>query len=488
MKYTYYLLLALLTITVSCDDTTDTLGMSLTDDFDLINIEATDYSVSTNSTKASDIVARTKTGYLGKIKDEESDGYITCNYMTQFRVMSGNAFPQIDTVYVNPDKYNASIDRYKQVEADSCSLILYVSGHVGDSLALMKVSANELNIPYEEGSIYSTDFNPETENMVRSDKGSAHSQMSYTISNRVFSDEQRSSSTFENKINISLNDPYTDKEGNTYNNYGTYLLRNFYNPEHSKSYESSYSFAHDICPGFYIKHEGGLGSVAKILVSQILVYYRGYINKDSVVSLVSSFAGTEEVIQKTTIVQDNNKIEELISDNSCTYLKTPAGIFTEVTLPIEAIMQGHERDTINTARLFLPRINNSESDNTTLSIPSTLLLLPTDSVKTFFEKNKVADFRTSYLATYSSTTNGYTFGNISLLVSSLYNKYKKGETTSENWNKVTIIPVETSYTAQSTSTSVLTKVTHDVSFASTKLKKGKEDTKDIKISVIYSTF
>ena len=491
MKYTYYLLLILLAITVSCDDTTDTLGMTLTDDYDVVNFEATDYSVATNSTIASDVVSRTKYGYLGKIKDLESGGYVTCNYMTQFRVMRENEFPPLDTLYIDPKQYDASIEKYKQIKADSCVFVLYITSYTGDSLALMKVYTNELSVPFEEGKTYTTDFDPEAEGMIRTDAGSVHSQMSYTVSNRIYSDAERSSSTFQNRINISLNDPYTDKWGNTYNNYGTYLLRNYYDPSHADSYKNTYSFIHDICPGFYLKHEGGLGSVAKINKSQVIVYYQGHITADSIGTLYSAFAGTEEVIQKSYIIQDKNKINEMIEDESCTYVKSPAGIFTEITLPVDDIMSGHEEDSLNTARLFLPRLNNDVYDNSMYSIPTTLLLLPTDSVKSFFADKNVADYRSSYLSTYSSSTNGYTFGNISSLISKLYayknSKTKNGEELPETWNKVTIIPVETSYTTESTS-SVLTKVTHNMNFASTKFKKGTEDSKDIKINVIYSKF
>jgi hypothetical protein len=171
---------------------------------------------------------------------------------------------------------------------------------------------------------------------------------------------------------------------------------------------------------------------------------------------------------------------------------SPAGILTELTLPVDDILNEHDNDTINTVRLFVPRINNTESNDYSLSVPQTLLLIPTDSIQSFFSKGEVADYRNSYIATYSSTTNGYTYGNISLLVSNLNTKRKeaqnKGETLSDNWNKVMLIPVSTTYTTVSTSTSLLTKVTHDMSFASTKLKRGKDDSNAIKVSVIYSKF
>ena len=56
-----------------------------------------------------------------------------------------------------------------------------------------------------------------------------------------------------------------------------------------------------------------------------------------------------------------------------------------------------------------------------------------------------------------------------------------------NWNKVMLIPVETTYTTLSSS-SELTKVTYDMSLTSTKLAKGTEDNGKITLKVIYSKF
>ena len=487
--YIFSILLNTLVL-ISCDDTTDTIGTSLLAGTDIVNTSAEEFNIISRSVPAGNVVSRTAGGYIGKIKDNETGDYITCSYMTQFRIMDSHQFPSADTVYIEESKYDPLKSRGSQVEADSCSLVLYIAGATGDSLALMKVTANEMQEPYEESETYTTDFNPEIEGMIREESGSMHSQMSYTISNRNYSDTQRNSSSYVNKINISLNAPYTDREGNTYNNYGTYLMRKYFDPAHAKSYQNSYTFAHDICPGFYIKNTGGIGSIAYIDRAQIIVNFRGVINGDSVVKFSSSFAGTEEVMQRSYIKKDNSKYEELTNDAEATYLKTPAGLFTELTLPVEEIMSTHTGDTINAAHLFIPRINNDSSNDYSFSIPQTLLLIPTDSVETFFKNKQIANYRTTYLTNYSSQTNGYTFGNISLLISKLNSikEQRKGEALSENWNKVMLIPVSATYTTVSSSTSILTKVTHDMSFTSTKLKKGTDGTDNIKLSVIYSKF
>ncbi len=481
MRYRFipFYFFSFLFIFASCTDSTDTIGTSLTDIEKIFNDTSAVYTASSSSVKASNVFSRSRNGYLGMMKDIETGCYLKCNYMTQMRTMGQYQFPSIDSIYVNPSKYDSSKEKYKQVEADSCCLELYILSALGDSLTPMKVSVQELSTPYEEGQTYYVDFDPESQGMIRTGTGALYSSMTYTTSNHVYSDSIRASSKYSNHISIGLNNSFVDKNDPTitYNNYGTYLMRKYYDPATHNNFLNQYNFTHNICPGFYIKHEGGIGNIATIYVARLIVYYK---NSQTATVMNSAFGGTEEVIQKSALTQSATQLQNLIDDNSSTFIKAPAGIWTELTLPVEEIISGHENDTINTARMFIPRINNTQHSEYAFKIPQTLLMVPTDSISEFFAEKKVANYRNTYLATYASKTNGYTFGNISILISNMYHNKLKGKA-SANWNKITLIPVETTYSTVSSTSSVLTKVTHDMSMSSTRLKKD-----DIKISVIYS--
>lgn len=464
----------------SCAEDTDTIGTSLTDVEKIYSETAVTYPVTSKSVKSVNVFSRGRNGYLGQAKDLETDCYLTCNYMTQMRTIGQHQFPDVNSVNINPAKYDPSIDRWKQVEADSCWLELYILSSVGDSLTPMKVSVREMSEPYEEGVTYYADFDPEANGMIRTGKGTVNSYMTYTTSNHVFSDAERAKTNFVNYISIGLNDSIYDKNDPTvkYNNYGTYLMRKFYDPATKDNFLNQYKFTHNICPGFYIKHAGGIGNIATIYAARLVVAYANVVNEQP---MYSGFGGTEEVIQKSSLTQSDTELQNLIDKDTWTYIKSPAGIWTELELPVEDIMNGHENDTLNTARIFVPRLNNEFVSEYAFNVPQTLLMIPTDSISDFFEKQQVADFRNTYLASYGSKTNGYTFNNISILISNLYNKKMAGEA-SANWNKVTLIPVEATYSTVSTTASqVLTKVTHDMSMSSTRLAKD-----DMKVSVIYS--
>ena len=199
---------------------------------------------------------------------------------------------------------------------------------------------------------------------------------------------------------------------------------------------------------------------------------------------VVSFAGTEEVLQTSTITNSQN-IAQLANDNSCTYLKSPAGIFTEMTLPIDQIFAGHDKEYISSAKITLKRINNTTTSKYALGAPTTLLIIPKSEMRAFFENNKIVDYKSTFLATYTSSTNSYTFNNISGLINHLNQNRNNAD-----WNKVVLIPVSIAYrTDATTGGQTIASVVHDMSLTSTRLVKGTDGADSpVKISIIYSKF
>lgn len=456
-------------VVVSCDDTTDTIGQSLTDNMDHIKIYTDTFTVSTRSIKAGPVLSRTATGNLGRMKDPETGSYITGDITTKFHVLSNYNMPSKDSLYTY--KYEG------EILADSCDIRFYFANQEGDSLATMKATLYELAKPLQEDGKYYTDFDPLKEGYVRTDDNAIKIGKTYTLWDYTITKSEREASNHANNIRIKITGPYTDKDGNSYPDYATYILRNYY--EHPEYFTNSQAFANHICPGFYLKSESGSGSIAYIYATNMSVYFRGIESSSS--PLTIPFSGTEEVMQHSTITNDD-KIDELIEDNTCTYLKTPAGIFTEMTIPVDDIMKGHENETLNTVNVSLTKLNNKVKSDYSFNTASYLLMIPKDSLNTFFENNKTTDNKTSYITALSGNT--YTYSNISELVRYMYDQKKAGRY-SEEWNKVVIIPVE--YTSTSGTNS--NKTNHQMTVSSTCLVGGSENPHEpIKLSVIYSKF
>lgn len=467
------LVIAALTF-AACDDTTEGIGGSITNKIDNINISNSAFNVTTKSIVADSVLSRNNTGLIGKMKDPETGNYVKGDYMTQLSVLPTFS---VDTLDYIKQANNGSI------EADSCYLLVSYNASYGDTIAPMKVTAYEMTEPMREDQEYYSNYDAFEKGWVN--ENNQHWSSNYNLSN---------TSDVKN-FKIYLNKKYT-KDGKTYKNYGSYIMQTY--AEHPEYFKTNYKFLHKVCPGFYIKNVGGKGNMAKVWNTELIFYWtrKKTINKDSTAVSIgyNRFDGTEEVLQLNKIENDTENLKKLASQEDWTYLKSPAGIFTEVTLPIDDIMKGHEKDTLNTATISFPRLNNADEDNPyNFATPSTILMVQKDSLQSFFEKSKLADNRTSYTASYSSTgtyKNAYTFQNIANLVSAMYKNKGKGE----NWNKVVLVPVNVITTTQGYTT-VISKINHDMSLASTRLKRGiittdsnGKETSPIQIKVIYSKF
>ena len=483
------LVIAALTF-AACDDTTEGIGGSITNKIDNINISDSAFNVTTKSIVAGAVLSRNNTGLIGKMKDPETGNYVKGDYMTQLSVLPTFSVDTLD--YIKQANGGS-------IEADSCYLLVSYNASYGDTIAPMKVTAYEMTKPMSEDQEYYSDYDAFKAEAGWVSENNQHWSSNYNLSN---------TSDVKN-FKIYLNKEYK-KGGKTYKNYGSYIMQTY--AEHPEYFKTNFKFLHNVCPGFYIKNVGGTGNMAKIWNTELIFYWTRHktikakdgVKDSTAVSIgYNRFDGTEEVLQLNKIENDTKNLEKLASQKDWTYLKSPAGIFTEVTLPIEDIMKGHEKDTLNTATISFPRLNNENEDNPyNFATPSTILMVQKDSLKSFFEKSKLADSRTSYTASYSSTgtyKNAYTFQNIANLVSAMYKNKGKGE----NWNKVVLVPVNVITTTQGYTT-VISKINHDMSLASTRLIVGTDDpdkdyTKDektgkkvasgpIRIKVIYSKF
>lgn len=448
--------------------------------------EAT-YRVSSRSVRIDSVLANTNECYLGSIIDPETRARTTCDFLAQFHVMES---------YLFPSKEKMLTDDNGEVMADSCAIRIYFDKYYGDSLASMKLLVQELdtNRVMEESRTYYTDIDPQD---YVSTTSAIRKALTYSVFDQTKADGG-SSSQYYRSIVVRL--PAS---------YGSFILNRYY--DHPEYFKNSYQFIHHVCPGFYFRTEGGVGSIIKVYVSALDVYFRyhGTVNgKDSIVDGMQRMAATEEVIQNTRI-ENRIPAEMLAPDADYTYVKSPTGIFTELTLPIDEIIAGeHYNDSINSAKISLRRYNNTLSSPFNLDPPENLLLVRADETFSFFEKERLSNNRDSYITSYSSTYGAYVFSNISALITSIKNerdagvgvvpsdseaerqvKYRDWEAAHPNWNKVMLIPVNTEYSTSVSSygytTKTLLSVKNDFSLGSAKLEGG---TDGLGIDIIYSKF
>lgn len=451
MKFQHLFALVLtLLILASCDDDTATLGVDMMPTADLVTKSHQTYEVTTQSYAVGDsVLARTSKSFLGRFTDPETGTTIKSDFLVQLHCDEGFSLP--DTI-----------------RGDSCfrlDLRLYVEDFVGDSLASFKLSVYELDEQLDPNANYYTNIDPE---QYYDASTQPIATKWFTISDRTITDSLRWASSYENNIRVSLPDSL-----------GTKIIQDYQqNPAHFANTATWLNSGNPCSKGLYFKLESGDGAMAYIDVVQMNLYFRYYDNdyKKDTVGLCS-FVATDAVVEASHF--ENSNLQKLLDNKDVTYLKSPAGIFTMATIPAEEI---NVQDTINSAKLTFTRYNDEVESSFKLNIPQNVLLVRLDDyLNGFFENYQVNDSKESYLASFDSDKNSYTFTNIARLVTKMA-KEKQAGTASENWNKVLIIPVESTKDSNGN----IVKLNHDFSMSSAKLVGGENN--KVELEVIYSNF
>ena len=208
-------------------------------------------------------------------------------------------------------------------------------------------------------------------------------------------------------------------------------------------------------------------------------------------------SSTKEVFMSTRF--QNSGMKELVNDTKCTYLKTPAGLCTEVTLPIEEMYEAHKNDTLNSISVSFQKLKDQSNTPLKMGTPGILLMVRKSEMKDFFENNKVHDNKTTFLATYDSNSNSYSFSKLNRLISYIFSEIRteieKGETEWNNWknehkdwNKLLLVPVTTETDSQGN----IIGVENDLNVNSAMLVGGEDlnnssdENQRIKMSIIYT--
>lgn len=469
----------------SCDDDTATIGGAIMPSKDYVSSSISVYSLNSRTVKSDSVLANTNESYLGCVIDPETRAKTTCNFLAQFNVLENSSFPDRDRLFFEDDG---------SITVDSCNIRIYFNSYYGDSLNTMKLKVQELDtakIISEDMSLYT---NLDASSFYTEGVG-VGATLSYTASDLTREDENIDYTTYSRSVIVDL--PVE---------YGRFLMEKYY--ENPNFYKNSYMFSHHVCPGFYFQTVGGVGSLIDVSSAVLDVYFRynayNEAGEDTVINGMQRLAATEEVIQQT-IIDNEIPASMLDENNEYTYLKSPAGLFTELTLPVDSVVAGeHYTDTINSASITLSKYNNSTLNEYNLDPPTYILMVRKGDAYNFFEKNKLTNGYDSYITSYTSTYNAYVFSDVSRLLTVLRDerdegagvavgedeesrraKYEVWEAANPDWNKVYLIPVNADYSTSTTSTALLS-VKNEMGMKSVKLKGGPSG--NISMTVVYSRF
>nr|WP_320059470.1 DUF4270 domain-containing protein [uncultured Bacteroides sp.] len=486
MKVKYLLTVLVALSFFGCDDNTKGLGLDMLPDSDNITVLSKTFDVTTQSILSGPIYAKTTIGYVGKFTDSEFGSY-EAGFLTQLNCTDNLKFPfevmAGDTAYL-------------------AELVLYYSdnkkenkkGYFGDSLSTCRMNVYELNKVLDKNRY--TDINPEQ----YYSKTGLLGRKAYTAVDLSLSDSIRSASDFTPFVRFVLP-----------KNFGNNIIKQ--NKEHPEYFKNADEFIKNIFKGIYVKTEYGDGTILYIdHVSMNIVYNAHYTDsignflkkkdgKDSLYYGKRTFAATKEIIQANRFTS-SNELQKKADETNSTYIKSPAGIFTEATLPLQQIATELSKDTLNAVKLSFVHYAQEKKNQFSMMPPQYVLLIREKDKNTFFEENKLPDNITSYLAMHNaSAANQYVFSNLSRLITTCIAekaeaKKKAGTAWNEDkwmqdnplWNKVVLIPVSVATTKDSRGNVSIASIQHDMQPSYARFKGGADGVNKLKLEIVYSKF
>lgn len=439
---TKYALIALLAITFfGCDDNTAGLGLGMFPGSDQnINGKLTTFDVTTESVHAGEVYAMTNIGYVGKFTDQTFGTYeagflselncpenLTFSKVYQENSEGTKATGKLVTSFDNLDIEEDVKKRFSLITDDNgevignCQINIYLwySSYFGDSLTACRLSVYELDENLSDKDAYYTNIDPKE---YYDEATGLLGMKAYTAVDLSVSDSVRNLSSYMPSVSIRLEKEKAEALG-------------------KKLFKSSlengsdfYKFFPQEFKGIYVKSDYGDGTVLYINQVQMDIVSIQYAtdsisglklkskvnpDKDSIQYTGRSFASTREVIQANRLENDAEAIQARIDESKWTYLKSPAGIFTQASLPIKQIAEKLQGDTLNAVRLSIPIYNQPEDKKFGMSIPRSVLLIRKKYKESFFKNNQLSDGTISSLFDQSSTSGNlteYTYNNITKLI------------------------------------------------------------------------
>jgi len=427
-------------IYMACNDTVGRVGLDMMPEGDKVVVFDTTVYITAKTIEVDSIYAKTPNGFLGEFYDP-SYGNIKSSYICQYYPTIG--FPYLDSIF----------DGVNRNKIDSVRLNIYYSSYIGDTLAPMEVTVYPVIKALDKD--YYTNANPED----YCDMNHPLAKYSYTARNMNISDSLlqvwQTNYGYYSYISIPLPVQIGQNYLDSIKNGGLKTVDDFLK----------------FFPGTYLTTTYGTGCMLPIDMTQIFLYYtrktsmlvdqNGVADSTGFVVSSAAFTVTKEIIQLNKF-ENKNPAFLTEDDSTKTYLKTPGGVFTELTIPIKEIAKGVGKKNFSSVALSLKAYPQDDrnyvlqfpgsassmvpvlSSDGTIGSSAKLLLIEPDSVANFFEMKKVADGITTFSTQLNSSTYTYDFNNIASLIQNAINKAPDKDL------RLWVIPVQTTW-VQSTS-------------------------------------
>ncbi|MDR1372208.1 MAG: DUF4270 domain-containing protein [Dysgonamonadaceae bacterium] len=417
-KFITFSLLSILLL-FACEEDISNIGTSVQPDEDKVSVVYKTFNIASSTVHVDSVYAKTINGSLGEYYDPDfgtlKAGF-ACEFYPSYGFQNINSIKTVDSVFLSL--------HYK---------------YTGDSLAPMELTVFPAVKPLEKN--YYSNVNPEE----FCDMSNPITRFGYTARNLAVSDSMLAEVSYDYNLYI----PFPKEFGQRF------LDSIKTNPSYSSNIDEFRNFF----KGIYIASTYGTGSLLYNISTEIHAYYTDSVKtmtadglSDSIypVAKWATWAVTKEVVQLNSYKNSNDEFM-LQPDDTATYIKSPAGIYTEIIIPIDSIYEKINKKQFSAVSLKLNPYPASNREyalpfpgvNKSTAILSKILLIEPDSINSFFLNNKVADGIKTYTATFDETTDSYNFENISNIVQDAIEKNPNQEM------KLWVVPVQTLWTYDS---------------------------------------
>lgn len=413
----------------SCEDTTTTIGSSITSGEVSITIDTLEYNLNAKPIRIDNFDSKTGNMMIGKIQ-VDNYGTLSCSFVTRLMCASSLEIP--DSIF----KLENFLDR-----VDSCKLIMGAqrADIVGDSLAPQVMTVYQLN--RQLPSDINNTFNPEG----YFDPSTPMASKSYTVSEISSKDSLFYKGSF---VDISVDLPL---------DFGKEIMKKY--KEEPEIFQWPQTMAEKFpLYGLYLKPTFGNGCVANIQSIYVGVFYHTLTNTTTVVdgdtivkqthasNLSVPFSVSPEVLSSNNITynpSDNITRKNSNSSNGEVVITTPGGYIAEFDFPAQSLLDIYkEKDThlstVNELTLYIPAESFDTSSG--IGVAQNLLLVKTSEYEDFFAENRIPDNLTSFTGVYDEKKGHYYFTSMRSYFLELFNKDK----ISQEDIAFTLVPVEIS--------------------------------------------
>lgn len=384
MKFNFLLaLLAAFVVSLAACDETSTVG-NILDNESVVIVVDSNFTVTGHSVDNPVVQSRTISQLLGAV-EAPVYGSINSDFVAQFMPST-----VMDTTGVTPENID-SLKLFVQLNSGD---------FVGDSLVPMGMEVYRLNrdLPHP---IYSN-FDP-------SDYYSKSDLLARGTYNASLMNEPDSVKKY-GIVAVSLHLPVS-------------LGRELFNAYKANPdiYSDPEAFTKDVFKGIYVNSYYGTGRISDFTTTSIRMYYhKSVYNEDSLRYETKYYVGDYFAVTPEVVVNNNihytpaAELKQMIAEGDH-ILAAPAGYEVELKLPGRELVQSYNQyknnlRVLNTLTLQIPA--DSIANPYAIAPPPYALLVLKNKKDEFFAANTTVDNETSFYATYSSTTNSYTFGGL----------------------------------------------------------------------------